>query len=31
MKPLASRGPMFGNLIHIDSAALVERCNRALV
>lgn len=30
MKRLIQRGLMFGNLIHIDSPALVERYNRAL-
>lgn len=30
MKRLIERGLMFGNLIHVDSPALVERYNRAL-
>ena len=30
MKRLIERGLMFGNLIRIDSPALVERYNRAL-
>ena len=30
MKSLIQRGLMFGNLIHIDSPALVDRYNRAL-
>ncbi|WP_435310692.1 DUF6638 family protein [Primorskyibacter sedentarius] len=31
MKRLIEKGLMFGNLIHVDSPALVERYNRALV
>ena len=30
MKRLIERGLMFGNLIHVDSPALIERYNRAL-